>query len=293
MNHTPPPPLPFDVELAAWCGLGVERDSGRARRVAEVLDWVGMAEGGGDGLEDVAGRDLYAELGLGVGATAKEVKKAYRVRARAVHPDHNPGVAGAAEAFDAVHRAYEVLGNAKLKLVYDAMMGAVHSRKRSAAAMADSARAAADDLATREAAARSIKRAKARADADAAVGEARDAAARAALRAELDALRAARAAPPPSPAAPGAADDGAAATLVVKWAAADAALSPADVKALFELFGRVDSWVHKAKAAKDGGAPRHKALVVMADPAAAAAALAPASAAAWARRGISVRQLAS
>lgn len=60
----------------------------------------------GDGLTSQAAR---AELGVERGATAEEVKKAYRRQAMASHPDRNPDDAGAAGRFKKVHAAYETL----------------------------------------------------------------------------------------------------------------------------------------------------------------------------------------
>ena len=51
----------------------------------------------------------YTELGLPVSADAETVKAAYRQRAMATHPDRNPHLAGAAEQFQRVHRAYETI----------------------------------------------------------------------------------------------------------------------------------------------------------------------------------------
>ncbi|MCA9831463.1 MAG: J domain-containing protein [Dehalococcoidia bacterium] len=60
----------------------------------------------GDGLTSQAAR---AELGVERGATAEEVKKAYRRQAMASHPDRNPDDAGADGRFKKVHAAYETL----------------------------------------------------------------------------------------------------------------------------------------------------------------------------------------
>ena len=51
----------------------------------------------------------YEELGLPISAEAEMVKVAYRKRAMATHPDRNPHLAGAAEQFQRVHRAYEAI----------------------------------------------------------------------------------------------------------------------------------------------------------------------------------------
>ena len=61
-------------------------------------------------------QDLYAELGVRRGASGDEVKRAYRRRARAAHPD-KPG--GAAEEFVAVQLAYDVLSDGRRRAEYD------------------------------------------------------------------------------------------------------------------------------------------------------------------------------
>ena len=48
-------------------------------------------------------------LGLDPDATFDEVKKAWRAKAKEVHPDVRPGDAQAAQAFQALQLAYEVL----------------------------------------------------------------------------------------------------------------------------------------------------------------------------------------
>lgn len=67
----------------------------------------------------MATRDFYEELGLDRGASAEDIRKAYRKLAREHHPDRNQGDQKAEERFKAVTRAYEVLSDAGRRRVYD------------------------------------------------------------------------------------------------------------------------------------------------------------------------------
>jgi molecular chaperone DnaJ len=62
---------------------------------------------------------LYDTLGVKKGASAEEIKKAYRKLAAQYHPDRNPGDASAEERFKEVQNAYDVLSNAEKRAQYD------------------------------------------------------------------------------------------------------------------------------------------------------------------------------
>ena len=64
-------------------------------------------------------RDYYETLGVSKGASADEIKKAYRKVAMQFHPDRNPGDKAAEEKFKEAAEAYEVLSDADKKAQYD------------------------------------------------------------------------------------------------------------------------------------------------------------------------------
>ena len=63
--------------------------------------------------------DFYKILGLSKGASANEIKKAYRKKAIEFHPDKNPGDKEAEANFKKAAEAYEVLSDPQKKSQYD------------------------------------------------------------------------------------------------------------------------------------------------------------------------------
>ncbi|XP_037050248.1 dnaJ homolog subfamily C member 30, mitochondrial isoform X2 [Bradysia coprophila] len=67
----------------------------------------------------------YDVLGLTPKATQVDVKAAYYNLSKVYHPDRNEGSADAAEKFRDISDAYEILGNYKLRRLYD--KGIIHT----------------------------------------------------------------------------------------------------------------------------------------------------------------------
>ncbi len=71
-------------------------------------------------------KDLYEILGVSEGATAEELRKAYRELAKKNHPDANQNNPEAEERFKAISDAYDILGNPEKREKYDQMRRGGH-----------------------------------------------------------------------------------------------------------------------------------------------------------------------
>ncbi len=64
-------------------------------------------------------RDPYEVLGVDRGASADEVKSAFRKLAMRYHPDKNPGDDGAQQHFKDINAAYQILGDPEKRAMFD------------------------------------------------------------------------------------------------------------------------------------------------------------------------------
>jgi DnaJ-class molecular chaperone len=65
-------------------------------------------------------QDPYAELGVARGASAEDIRKAFRKLAKKHHPDANPGDKASEERFKRVSAAFDLLGDSDKRRKFDA-----------------------------------------------------------------------------------------------------------------------------------------------------------------------------
>ena len=64
-------------------------------------------------------RDYYEVLGIGKDASSEEIKKAFRTKAKQLHPDRNSDNPNAEAQFKEANEAYEILKDGDKKAAYD------------------------------------------------------------------------------------------------------------------------------------------------------------------------------
>lgn len=74
--------------------------------------------------------DLYRVLGVAPDASAEEIKKSYRRKAREMHPDLDPGNPWAEEEFKELSAAYQILSDPVRRAQYDRGEISAEGRKR-------------------------------------------------------------------------------------------------------------------------------------------------------------------
>ena len=100
--------------MGAW---GRTRD--HLHGVAGGAEWRQSSKQGRDDGGDDLGPDLYSVLGVGKDIGGAELKKVYRKLALKLHPDKNPGNREAAQRFQEVSRAYNILADPQKRKYYD------------------------------------------------------------------------------------------------------------------------------------------------------------------------------
>lgn len=104
---------------------GLSKEEAAARENAETRESADYSEaahygwgGSGDGTRSRDEMRALEVLGLEADADFEAIKKAWRAKAKLVHPDVKPGDAEAAKAFQAIQLAYEILRQAEDRRVW-------------------------------------------------------------------------------------------------------------------------------------------------------------------------------
>ncbi len=80
--------------------------------------------------QDWLNKDFYKVLGVSQDASAQDIKKAYRAKAKKFHPDRNPGDKKAESAFKEIGEAYGILSDPEQRKQYDAIRAMGSGRAR-------------------------------------------------------------------------------------------------------------------------------------------------------------------
>ena len=75
-------------------------------------------------------QDCYKILGVPQNATASEIKRAYRKKAKELHPDLSSGAETSAQ-FQELVKAYEILSDAKQRSIFDVSYAAYYKKSAS------------------------------------------------------------------------------------------------------------------------------------------------------------------
>ena len=113
----------WDEESRQWKQFSLSKEIGvledEQKRLAELYGSNAASMGAVTGNRKVADTAYYDLIEVGAGATQADIRKAYRKKAMALHPDKNPGDKEAEKKFQELSNAYQVLGDEKKRANYD------------------------------------------------------------------------------------------------------------------------------------------------------------------------------
>lgn len=102
----------WDEEKREWYYYNLPEEAAEVTKMEEAAKAATTAK-------DVSDLEFYNLLGVQPSATPAEIKKAYRIKAIALHPDKNPDDPAASANFQALGAAYQVLSNPQLRAAYN------------------------------------------------------------------------------------------------------------------------------------------------------------------------------
>lgn len=110
----------WDDDKRVWYHYFIDTEVDEIDRLeAEAQDGLKTASSGKMMEKEVKDREFYDLLNVSTNATPGEIKKAYYKEARKVHPDKCPGDPSAADKFQTLGHAYQILSNEQSRVSYD------------------------------------------------------------------------------------------------------------------------------------------------------------------------------